>query len=452
MITVMLLAYNEQENIKRAIQSFRLFCDMDISLVVIDNGSTDALSDWMKEQEDVTYVYMDEGHMGWGKAINMVMRELQIDTDLLIMKGNCMLTPKSLPRMMELLYKDEDTGAVGGMFNESKCKQRKDFHSYGEAVKKADREETAKGKRVIILDEGAILWKKKALNEIGQFEERLDSIYAVTLDYCLRMGMEDKKLTVCSNAFLWKLPTQNGDGGCRWEIDVMDEKWGIHYVGNYSASLSEQIEAEKDDKISVLEIGCATGGTLLEIKNRYPLAEVYGTEINVQSAAFAAHFAKVAVNNIEEKKLPFDKNMFDYIIFGDVLEHLHNPLEILEYCKDFLREGGHIIASIPNVMHISVMEQLLRGDFTYTEYGLLDKTHIHLFTYNEIVRMFHEAGYEIDKIGGNHISISDRQKQLIDALLLIENKAEKFMYETFQYIVDAKMITDKKGNGADAAI
>lgn len=440
MITVMLLVHNELENVKRVLQSFRLFCDVDISFIVVDNGSTDEMRNWMQEQRNLTYVYMNEGCISWGKAINMVRSELQIDTDLLIMEGNCMLTPRCLSRLSELLYEDEDIGGVGGIFNEADHSQNTDFSSYGDAVAKAGIEEAAKGKRTVILDYGAIIWKKKALDEIGQFEEKMDSIYAVMLDYCLRMGIKDKKLMICSNAFFWKLPTKNIRSIWTWEKDVLNEKWGIHYVGTYREQLLHQIEAERDDKISVLEIGCSMGGTLLEVKNRYPNAEIYGTEINAHAAGFAAHFAQVAVNNIEEKNLPFHEKLFDYIFFCDVLEHLHNPLETLKYCRGFLREGGSIVASIPNVMHISVVEQLLQGNFTYRDYGLLDKTHIHMFTYNEIVRMFCEAGYEIYRIKIANASISDKQNMLIDTLLSIDSRAQRFMYEAFQYVVNAKAV------------
>ena len=113
-------------------------------------------------------------------------------------------------------------------------------------------------------------------------------------------------------------------------------------------------------------------------------------------------------------------------------------MEVLKYCKDFLHKGGCLVASIPNIMHISVIEQLLQGNFTYSEYGLLDYTHIHLFTYNEIVRMFVEAGYEILNIEAYGMPISDRQKELIESLLLIENQGEKFMYEAFHYVVKAQ--------------
>ena len=44
------------------------------------------------------------------------------------------------------------------------------------------------------------------------------------------------------------------------------------------------------------------------------------------------------------------------------------------------------LASIPNVAHISVLAPLLAGNWTYTEYGLLDK--YRFFTFNEMLRMF----------------------------------------------------------------
>lgn len=57
-----------------------------------------------------------------------------------------------------------------------------------------------------------------------------------------------------------------------------------------------------------------------------------------------------------------------------------------------------------------------------------------------MLRMFQEAGYEIGKIVINRYPMSDRQEQLTEALLALDGRAERFMYETFQYIVTAKRI------------
>ena len=67
---------------------------------------------------------------------------------------------------------------------------------------------------------------------------------------------------------------------------------------------------------------------------------------------------------------------FDYIIFGDVLEHLRDPEGTLNYCKEFLKKGGSILASIPNIMHVSVVRDLLNGNFTYADQGPVSYTHL----------------------------------------------------------------------------
>lgn len=432
MITVIMLAYNERDMVERAVENFRMFHDVDISLIILDNGSTDGLSKWASEQTDLTYIFMDEGFVNWGKAVNMAKQELKINTDLLIVEAGYMLMPNGLLRMQDILHREESAGAVGGECN------RKE--SYEQVAGMAGEEEAAKGRRTIGLHHGAILWKKEAMDELGKFEEVVESWSLAAEDYCIRMIKADRQLITCDNAFFWNSRSSDMCSHEKiWEKHFLENKWGMHYFNkNYNKNTVSSIDAGLDDEIAVLEIGCDLGATILEIKNRYPNAKIYGTEINAGAAAIAAHFAEVEINNIEDRNLPFNKKMFDYIIFGDVLEHLHDPLATLIYCKDFLKEEGSVIANIPNVMHISVIEELLKGNFTYEETGLLDKTHIHLFTYNEIVRMFWEAGYDICQMGCVGHCISDRQKKIIDHLLCIENTAERFMYEAFQYIIKAK--------------
>ena len=125
---------------------------------------------------------------------------------------------------------------------------------------------------------------------------------------------------------------------------------------------------------------------------------MFGLEINQNAAKIASKIANVRQGNIEDQQIPFEEK-FDYILFGDVLEHLRNPEGTISYCRKYLTSQGKIITSIPNLMHYSVIRELLKGNFEYTSTGLLDRTHIHFFTYNEIFHMFQENGYEIQEIG-----------------------------------------------------
>ena len=198
------------------------------------------------------------------------------------------------------------------------------------------------------------------------------------------------------------------------------------------------IQRDADEAFTVLEVGCDMGANLLGIKNMYPNARIFGLEINESAASVGAHVADICYGNIEDEKVPFAEK-FDYIIFGDVLEHLHNPLRTIEYCRSLLKADGRILASIPNLMHISVMQQLLRGEFRYTDVGLLDRTHIHLFTEKEIIRMFCDAGYTIEELLSVCDVITEEQRQLEQALLAISTDVRPEMYETYQYTVVAKV-------------
>lgn len=96
----------------------------------------------------------------------------------------------------------------------------------------------------------------------------------------------------------------------------------------------------------------------------------------------------VLLGDIETVELSYEKEQLDCVIFGDVLDHLLDPWAVVEKVKPNIKKDGAILASIPNVSHISLLSSLLAGNWTYMEYGSLDKTHIRFFTFNEMIRMF----------------------------------------------------------------
>ncbi len=88
----------------------------------------------------------------------------------------------------------------------------------------------------------------------------------------------------------------------------------------------------------------------------------------------------------------FGDDRFDVIVFGDVLEHLRDPLAVLRKAKALLPDRGSVVASIPNIAHGSVRLALLAGRFDYQDLGLLDSTHVRFFTRSSIEDLFREAG------------------------------------------------------------
>ena len=109
---------------------------------------------------------------------------------------------------------------------------------------------------------------------------------------------------------------------------------------------------------------------------------------------------------------------FDCVVFNDVLEHLVDPYSVLEEIKKFLSPEGVIVASIPNIRHAPVLFDLVvKGNWDYAEYGVLDKTHLRFFTKASIKKMFSNSGYELIQMNGINRSVSIKGK-IISKLLI----------------------------------
>jgi len=152
------------------------------------------------------------------------------------------------------------------------------------------------------------------------------------------------------------------------------------------------------DANNILEIGCAAGMTGNKLKQR-PGVYVAGVELDHRAAVEAKKVLDdVIEGNIETLELPFREKRFDCILFADVLEHLIDPLDVLKKTRKFLKTDGSVIASIPNVQYLGLVSQLVEGNWTYQDEGILDRTHLRFFTYHEIIKLFDEAGYIISSI------------------------------------------------------
>lgn len=85
----------------------------------------------------------------------------------------------------------------------------------------------------------------------------------------------------------------------------------------------------------------------------------------------------------------------DCWIFGDSLEHLKNPWQLLRAVRRNLPANGCVVACIPNAQHWSIQLRLSVGEFRYEESGLLDQTHLRWFTRQTMIEMFNGAGLKV---------------------------------------------------------
>jgi SAM-dependent methyltransferase len=97
----------------------------------------------------------------------------------------------------------------------------------------------------------------------------------------------------------------------------------------------------------LLDVGCATGGFLRLAQSRGWQAS--GIEPGEQAARIAQqrYGLEVRIGTLESEAYPAEQ--FDVITLWDVLEHLPNPKSALLRLRDWLKEGGLLVFSIPNL-------------------------------------------------------------------------------------------------------
>jgi len=152
---------------------------------------------------------------------------------------------------------------------------------------------------------------------------------------------------------------------------------------------------------TVLEIGCGTGEFSRKIQEEFG-AEVWGVEPNLAASSQAQKsLHRVLPGSIETHLDDLPNQYFDCICMNDVIEHLLDPWDVLARLRAKLSTDGVLVASIPNVRHYKNLKSLVfDGEWTYTDSGTLDRTHLRFFTPNSMRQLFADSGYQVVQLHG----------------------------------------------------
>jgi SAM-dependent methyltransferase len=90
--------------------------------------------------------------------------------------------------------------------------------------------------------------------------------------------------------------------------------------------------------------------------------------------------------------------MFDALVFSDVLEHLIDPLAIVQSYVGFLKPGGKMIVSVPNAVVWTNRLAFVCGWVEYTDSGVMDRTHLRFFTFQTAKGLIRQSGLRLDRV------------------------------------------------------
>jgi 2-polyprenyl-3-methyl-5-hydroxy-6-metoxy-1,4-benzoquinol methylase len=202
------------------------------------------------------------------------------------------------------------------------------------------------------------------------------------------------------------------------------------YFDNVNPTILQLVDSKM---LKICEFGCGGGALAAAVRAKNPEPIYYvGLEIDDAAIQRAKPHLDLAVqcnldlipswrdNEVISNSLP--DNYFDCVIFGDVLEHLRDPENVLRQAVSKLRPGGAVITCIPNVQHWTVFANLVLGSWPQTDSGIFDRTHIRWFTLRDMVELLNKVELSIENSIGrifdaeNGIKIIEQLSGLAEVL------------------------------------
>jgi 2-polyprenyl-3-methyl-5-hydroxy-6-metoxy-1,4-benzoquinol methylase len=207
----------------------------------------------------------------------------------------------------------------------------------------------------------------------------------------------------CQLAFVWPEPTQ-----AFLSEEVYSKKAG--YQGNKAKNLALVPLAPKQQKVldylltqkpqgRLLDVGCSNGHFLFWAKQAG--LEVVGVELNPATAEIAQkNGLSVSVGTIESAT--FEPSSFDFILMGDLIEHVTNPRAVIQAASKLLRPGGLLVLVTPNLdCFWSKMVLNLKRCFSAPPSVLTPPHHLVQFSTENLKQLTRQLGFETQAVWFN---------------------------------------------------
>ncbi|MBI4991347.1 class I SAM-dependent methyltransferase [Candidatus Gottesmanbacteria bacterium] len=183
---------------------------------------------------------------------------------------------------------------------------------------------------------------------------------------------------------------------------------------------------KKYEKIGkLLDIGCSYGFYSKVFKDYH--YDVTGIDISERAIKYAKNYFKLnaIIGNFEKHKNRY--NYYDVITMFDIIEHFHNPQQIIRKVHQLLKNKGIVIIQTPNMD--SLLEKLCRTKW----FWLLVPQHLFLFNKPSLSRILTENGFKILNTS-SWDDLTEFIKNILFVIGLKDKGKTKFVYY-FLYIL-----------------
>jgi len=147
--------------------------------------------------------------------------------------------------------------------------------------------------------------------------------------------------------------------------------------------------------LDILECGISKGGVCDRLNREG--SHCFGVDINPRELK-GVKIIQADLN----KGIPDFGVKFDVIFAGEVIEHLFDDSKFIHECYRFLKPGGILIVTVPNLVSFLNRILMIFGKLSLVAYAAAS-FHYHVYNINKLKNLIREQGFEIVKATSSYL-------------------------------------------------
>lgn len=143
----------------------------------------------------------------------------------------------------------------------------------------------------------------------------------------------------------------------------------------------------------ILDVGCASGWFLSQLSRKFPLAKCSGIDIYEDGISYGKKiYPHLELKVADVHSLPYKSDTFDLAVCTEVIEHVSEPLKVLQEIKRVLKKGGHACIEVDSG---SILFSMVWYLWTKFNGKVWINSHVHSFNVKKLERLLLQAGLKI---------------------------------------------------------
>lgn len=191
----------------------------------------------------------------------------------------------------------------------------------------------------------------------------------------------------------------------------------------FRSGRSRRVSKYLKNGAKVLDVGCGNGRFLKYLLN-YGKYELYGTEMEGNSAKRASNISEINLKIGSLEQNDFLENYFDAITLFHVFEHLTEPKQVLEIITKIIKPGGIAVFSFPNIA--SYQAKLFKGKWLHLD----PPRHLFFFSPNDFINIMQNYGFEA--VQKHYFSLEQNPFGAVQSILNLTTKKREVFFESLK--------------------